>query len=115
MDAVREEISRMIRGGRVDDYATGWLRDIRREIAGLEIKIREKADSLVKVYREILTDQFSTIRSGRICLPVKKTVPLPHPRQSGGPFLHRQYLLYRACVPDKAADRAGRLAAGRRK
>ena len=35
MDAVREEISRMIRGGRVDDYATGWLRDIRREIAGL--------------------------------------------------------------------------------
>ena len=72
MDAVREEISRMIRGGRVDDYATGWLRDIRREIAGLEIKIREKADSLVKVYREILTDQFSTIRSGRNCLPVKK-------------------------------------------
>ena len=72
MDAVREEISRMIRGGRVDDYATGWLRDIRKEIAGLEIKIREKADSLVKVYREILTDQFSTIRSGRICLPVKK-------------------------------------------
>ncbi|HIS25922.1 MAG TPA: DNA mismatch repair protein MutS [Candidatus Pullilachnospira intestinigallinarum] len=72
MDTVREEISRMIRGGRVDDYATGWLRDIRREIAGLEIKIREKADALVKVYREILTDQFSTTRSGRICLPVKK-------------------------------------------
>lgn len=72
MDQVREEISRMIRGGRVDDHATGWLWDIRREITSLELRIREKADSLVKVYREILTDQFSTTRSGRICLPVKK-------------------------------------------
>ena len=72
MDQVREEISRMIRNGRVDDYATGRLRDIRREIGELEIRIREKADSLVRTCRDMLADQFSTIRSGRVCLPVKK-------------------------------------------
>ena len=105
MDAVREEISRMIRGGRVDDYATGWLRDIRREIAGLSGKgIPGNSDGSVFHH-----PQRQNLSAG------EKTVPLPHPRQSGGPFLHRQYLLYRACVPDKAADRAGRLAAGRRK
>lgn len=72
MEAVREEIGMMIRGGRVDDYATKALKNIRAEIDNLQQKMREKADSLLRANQVYMTENFSTMRNGHICVPVKK-------------------------------------------
>lgn len=72
MDEVREEIAHMIRGGKVDDYASKELKSVRTEIERLEQKMREKADTILKANKNCMSDSFSTMRNGHICLPVKK-------------------------------------------
>lgn len=71
MDEVREEIARMIRGGKVDDYASKELKSARTEIERLEQKMREKADAILKANKNCMSDSFSTMRNGHVCLPVK--------------------------------------------
>lgn len=72
LDELYGEIERSVRGGRIDDYASGALRDIRRELAVLDGKIREKAERVVRAEQAYLTDSFVVNRNGRICVPVKK-------------------------------------------
>ena len=67
-----EEIEKSIRGGRIDDYASNTLRDIRREIQSLEGKIKEKAESTLRAGKAYVADSFVVNRNGRICIPVKK-------------------------------------------
>ena len=69
---LREEIQRSIRGGRIDDHASGTLRDIRRELSVLEEKIKEKAESLLKSQKKYMTEGFVVTRNHRLCLPVKR-------------------------------------------
>lgn len=69
---LQEEIERSIHGGRIDDYASNALRDIRRELLMLEGKIKEKAESALRANKAYLADSFVVNRSGRICIPVKK-------------------------------------------
>ena len=71
MEDVREEINHTVRSGKVDDNATKTLKSVRSEIQRLEEKMREKADSILKSNKSSMSDQFTTIRNGRICLPVK--------------------------------------------
>lgn len=72
MEELEEEIARSIRGGKIDDYASGALRDIRRELMMLEEKIKIKAESLMKSQKACMAENFIVTRNGRICLPVKK-------------------------------------------
>lgn len=72
MDELREEISRQIRGGTVDDYASRELLHIRGDIAKLEDKMKQKAEQIMRGKKECMADNYSTMRNGRICLPVKK-------------------------------------------
>ncbi|MBE5961613.1 MAG: DNA mismatch repair protein MutS [Lachnospiraceae bacterium] len=72
MAEIREEIRQKIRAGRVDDYATKQLHDIRAEIERIDQKMRMKADSILKANKECLADQFITTKNGRICIPVKR-------------------------------------------
>lgn len=67
-----EEIERTIRNGRVDDYATKTLRDIRRALQELDEKIRQKAESILRANKSYTADSFVVTRNGRICIPVKK-------------------------------------------
>ncbi len=69
---LQEEIARSVRGGRIDDYASNGLRDIRREIQTLEGKIKEKAESALRAGKAYVADSFVVNRSGRVCIPVKK-------------------------------------------
>ncbi len=69
---LREEIVRSIRGNFVDDYASNELRDIRRSIANMEDKIKQKADGMLRNNKECYSDSFISKRNGHICLPVKK-------------------------------------------
>lgn len=72
LETVREEINSKIRGGRVDDYASTILKTIRNRIETAEEKMREKADTILRTNKQWMSDQFSTFRNGRLCLPVKK-------------------------------------------
>lgn len=72
MEELREEILAKIRNGKVEDGATKRLRDLRREIEGLEVKRKEKAESLLRTYRACLSEGFITVKNDRLCLPVKK-------------------------------------------
>lgn len=72
MDEVREEINRIIRNGKVDDYATKTLKSLRSEIDVLENKMREKAETVLRGNKTYMSDSFCTTRNGHLCVPVKK-------------------------------------------
>lgn len=72
LNEIREELNDKIRGGRVDDYASGLLKNLREKIDKAQARMREKADSVLRSHKECMSDSFSTIRNGRICVPVKK-------------------------------------------
>ncbi len=67
-----DEISAAIRGGKVDDYASGALRDIRRDLELKTQEIRDRTERLLRSYKSFLTDAYVVTRNGRICLPVRK-------------------------------------------
>lgn len=68
---LREEIARSVHNGRVDDYASNTLRDIRRELSLLEEKIKEKGEGLLKSQKKYMAENFVVTRNNRLCLPVK--------------------------------------------
>lgn len=72
IDGIVKEIERSIRDGRIDDYASGALRDIRRELLLLEEKCKNKAETILRVNKSYMTESFVVNRNGRICVPVKK-------------------------------------------
>ena len=61
-----------IRNENVDYYASKLLNSLRTDISRIESKMREKADSVIRSNKECMSDMFSTIRNGHICIPVKK-------------------------------------------
>ena len=72
LEELAAELERSVRGGRVDDYASANLRDIRRELSVLEEKIRVKAESALRAAKNYAADSFVVKRNGRICIPIKK-------------------------------------------
>lgn len=72
VETLHEEISRQIRNGAVDDYASKELRQIRSDIVRCEEQMKQKAEQVMRASRECMADNFCTTRSGRICVPVKK-------------------------------------------
>lgn len=69
---LQEEIERCIRNGRVDDYASAYLKDIRKQIQFLEEKVSERAERALRSNKQYLNDSFVVTRNGRFCIPVKK-------------------------------------------
>lgn len=76
LEELREELNQKIRGGRVDDYATKELKSLRDKIDKTETKMREKADMVMRSHKDCLSDTFSTMRNGHVCIPVKKDCKL---------------------------------------
>lgn len=72
LEDVRKMIHLQIRNGAVDDNASKLLKSLRGDIEKAERKMREKADLVIKSHKECMSDSFSTIRNGHICIPVKK-------------------------------------------
>lgn len=71
-EELREEISRQIRGGMVDDSASRELGQIRAQMLKCEEQMKQKAEQVIHVHRDCMADYFYTQRNGRICVPVKK-------------------------------------------
>lgn len=73
MEEVLEEIHRTIRHGHVDDYASKRLHQLRVAIAQAEGKVRDKTERILKQNQSYMSDQFITVRNGRLCVPLKKS------------------------------------------
>ena len=72
LDNLKETIRMQIRNGRIDDNASKDLKSFRDETERNERCMREKVDAVIRANKESLSDNFSTLRSGHICIPVKK-------------------------------------------
>lgn len=72
LNDLKEEIRRCIRNGRIDDYASPYLKDIRKQIVLLTEKIGEKAERALRANQAYLSDSFVVRRNGRYCIPVRK-------------------------------------------
>lgn len=72
LPGLEEEIRMQIRGGSVDDNATPLLRELRGKIVRAEEKMRERAEAVMRANKECMSDTYSTMRNGHICVPVKK-------------------------------------------
>jgi len=72
LDELRREIESAIWNEQVADNASARLQELRRDIQNCEDKMREKAEQIMRSNKECMSDSFSTIRNGRVCIPVKK-------------------------------------------
>lgn len=75
-EQLREEISRQIRNGMVDDYASKELSRIRKQIVKCQEQMKQKAEQIISSNKECMADSYCTQRNGRICVPVKKEYKL---------------------------------------
>ncbi len=73
---LKEEICCKIRNGNVDDYASKELGQIRNQIIKCEEQMKQKAEQVMRSYKECMADNYCTFRNGRICVPVKKEYKL---------------------------------------
>ncbi|TYS18707.1 endonuclease MutS2 [Rossellomorea vietnamensis] len=69
-----EEISRCIRNGQVDDYASKELLKVRKQISIREERLKEKVNSMLKSnkYKTYIQEAIVSQRAGRYVIPVKK-------------------------------------------
>lgn len=72
IEEIREMIAVTIVNESVSDYASKLLKSLRTDIAVAEEKMREKAENAIRSNKSYAADQFITVRSGHICIPVKK-------------------------------------------
>ena len=72
LDDLRHEIEQAVWNEQVVDNASSHLQQLRRNIQNCEDKMREKAEQIMRSNKECMSDSFSTIRNGRVCVPVKK-------------------------------------------
>ena len=72
LEELRESIYTQIVNEQVADNASKLLKSLRMEIAQTESRMREKADAVMRSHKDCMSDSFSTLRNGRICVPVKK-------------------------------------------
>ncbi len=72
LEDVKEMIQLQIRSGQVDDGASRLLKSLRSEIGRVREQMQEKADAVMRANKACMSDSFSTVRNGHICIPVKK-------------------------------------------
>ncbi len=71
-EELSSEIANAVRGGRVDDYASGFLKEIRKELEIKQQEIKDRVERLLRTNKAYLTEAFVVTRNGRVCLPVRK-------------------------------------------
>lgn len=72
LDELREQLQQQLRNGEVDDYASTALKNLRAQIERTTNRMHEKADSILRSNKSYLSDSFTTLRNGHLCIPVKK-------------------------------------------
>ena len=72
LESLKTEIERCIRGGRVDDYASKELLEIRKKIDLTEQEIKSKLEQILRSQKVCFSESFVSNRNGHYTLPVKK-------------------------------------------
>ena len=72
IDDVREAIATTIVNEMVCDNATKLLKSLRMDIAIAEDKMKQKAENAIRSNKAYVSEQFTTMRNGHVCIPVKK-------------------------------------------
>lgn len=72
LELIKDEIERCIRNGRIDDYASKELKEIRKKIGTQSTNIRLKLENMLKSKKEYFSESFVSNRNGHFTLPVKK-------------------------------------------
>ncbi len=72
LEELTEQLRYQIWNGQVSDNASKLLKSLRGDILRAQDRMREKAESVMRANKECMSDQFSTIRNGHVCIPVKK-------------------------------------------
>ena len=72
LEETKDAIHIQIRNGRVEDNASKLLKSLRNEIDRTESWMKERADSIIRGNKECMSDFFSTLKNGHLCIPVKK-------------------------------------------
>lgn len=72
LEPLLKEINLAIRGSRIEDGASGELKDIRRKIERCHTNIKNKLESMLRSKKEWFTENFISTRNGHLVLPVKK-------------------------------------------
>ena len=69
---LQNDITDAIHGEQVQDKASPWLYDVRREIERLEEKVQQKLINLLRGHKDFFSDSYPVQRNGRYTLPVKR-------------------------------------------
>ncbi len=69
---LQNDITDAIHGEQVQDKASPWLYDVRREIERLEEKVQQKLVNLLRGNKSLFSDAYPVQRNGRYTLPVKR-------------------------------------------
>ena len=72
LDEICEELNQKIRNGEVDDYASKALKSLRETIDRTDDKMHQKAEAALRANKSYMSDSFSTVKNGHLCIPVKK-------------------------------------------
>ena len=72
LDEICEELNQKIRNGEVDDYASKALKSLREAIDRADDKMHQKADAALRANKAYMSDSFSTVKNGHLCIPVRK-------------------------------------------
>lgn len=72
LDPLRERLRFQIWNEQVADGASKLLKGLRGDIMRTEDRMREKAEGIMRSNKECMSDSFTTVRSGHVCVPVKK-------------------------------------------
>ncbi len=72
LSPLTEEISRCLRGTRVEDEASKELKGIRRKMEQIQTEIRTKLENLLRSKKDWFSENYISNRNGHYVLPVKK-------------------------------------------
>ena len=72
LEELQEQMRYQIWNEQVSDNASKLLKSLRGEILRTEDKMRDKAEAVMRANKECMSDHFSTLRNGHVCIPVKK-------------------------------------------
>ena len=72
LEELREQLRYQIWNEQVSDNASKLLKSLRGDILRAQDRMREKAEAVMRANKECMSDHFSTMRNGHVCIPVKK-------------------------------------------
>ncbi len=79
VEELREQINEAIVNEKVADHASNELKNIRRQMENLSVRIKMKLEQILKQKKDCFADNYVSIRNGHYVLPVRRNDKLKVP------------------------------------